>query len=93
MKPLEISGTADEFASDSDEVHLVSDKFGQAEELGFRQCDLPIVRKLSAPTKLRVQFRPLLRRVLAVEWILILTTVLSEKGIYDISCRVAPGYK
>jgi hypothetical protein len=56
VKPLEISETADEFASDSDEVHLVSDEFGQAEELGFRQCDLPIMRKLSAPTKLRVQF-------------------------------------
>ena len=40
----------------SDEVHLVVDEFGQAEELGFRQCDLPIVRKLSAQTKLRVQF-------------------------------------
>ena len=25
----------------SDEVHLVVDEFGQAEELGFRQCDLP----------------------------------------------------
>ena len=56
MKLLEISGTADEFASDSDAVHLVADELGQAEELGFRQCDLPIMRKLSAPTKLRVKF-------------------------------------
>ena len=56
MKPLEISETDDELDSDSDEVHLVSDEFGRAEELGFRQCDLPIVRKLSAPTKLSVQF-------------------------------------
>jgi hypothetical protein len=36
VKPLEISRTADEFDSDSDEVHLVSDEFVQAEELGFR---------------------------------------------------------
>ena len=56
VKPLEISSTADAFASDSDEVHLVADEFGQAEELGVRQCDLPIVRKLSALMKLRVQF-------------------------------------
>jgi hypothetical protein len=42
---FEISGTADEFASDSDTVHLVVDELGQAEDLGFRQCDLPIVRK------------------------------------------------
>ena len=56
MKPLEISGTADEFDSDSDEVHLVADEFGQAEELGVRQCDMPTVWKLSAPTKLRVRF-------------------------------------
>ena len=45
MKPLEISETADEFDDDSDEVHLVTDEFGQAEELGVCQCDLPIVRK------------------------------------------------
>ena len=56
MKPLEISRTANDFASDRDEVHLVADEFGHAEELGFRRCDLPIVRKLSALTKLRVQF-------------------------------------
>ena len=56
MKPLEISGIADEFASDNDEVHMVADEFGHAEELGFHQCDLHIVRKLSALTKLRVQF-------------------------------------
>jgi hypothetical protein len=36
VKPLEISGTADEFISGSDEVHLVADEFGHAEELGFR---------------------------------------------------------
>jgi hypothetical protein len=56
VKPLEISGTADEFASDSDAVHLVADELRQSEELGFRQYDLPIVRKLSALTKLRVKF-------------------------------------
>jgi len=50
VKPLEISSTADAFASDSDEVHLVADEFGQAEELGVRQCELPTVRKLSALT-------------------------------------------
>ena len=36
VKPLEISGTGDAFASESDEVHLVPDEFGQAEELGVR---------------------------------------------------------
>jgi hypothetical protein len=93
VKPLEISETADEFASDSDEVHLVSDKFGQTEELGFRQCDLPIVRKLSAPTKLIVRFPTIavLRASCRVD--LILTMVMSVKGINDNSCRVAPGYK
>ena len=55
MKPLEISKTADAFASASDEVHLVTDEFGQAEELGFCQCNLPTMRKLSASTNLRVQ--------------------------------------
>ena len=55
MKPLEIFRTADEFASNSDEVHLVADEFGQAEELGFSQHNLPKVRKLSAPTNLRIQ--------------------------------------
>ena len=55
MKPLEISGTTDEFASGNDEVHLVADEFGHAKELGFRQCDLPIVSKLSASTNLRVR--------------------------------------
>ena len=55
MKPLEISGTAHAFASDSDEVHLVADEFVQAKELGVRRCDLPTVRKLNAPTNLRVQ--------------------------------------
>ena len=52
---MEISGSADGFSSDSDEVHLVADEFCQAEELGVRQCDLPTVRKFSAPTNLRVQ--------------------------------------
>ena len=50
VKPLEISSTADAFASDSDEVHMVADEFGLAEELGVRQCELPTVRKLSALT-------------------------------------------
>ena len=36
VKPLEISGTDDDFASGSDKVHLVADEFGHAEELGFR---------------------------------------------------------
>ena len=49
MKPLEISGTADGFASDSDEVYLVTDKFGQAEELGVRQCDLPKSEEIECP--------------------------------------------
>ena len=56
VKPLETSRTADDFASDSDEVYLVADEFGQAEELGFCQCDLPIMRNLRALKKLRVQF-------------------------------------
>ena len=38
---MEISGIAGAFASDNDEVHLVAGEFGQAEELGVRQCDLP----------------------------------------------------
>ena len=50
VKPLEISSTADAFASDSDKVHLVADEFDQADELGVRQCELPTVRKLSALT-------------------------------------------
>ena len=87
---LETSVIADEFDSDSDGVHLVSDEFGQAEELGFRQCDLPIVRKLSAPTKLRVQFPTVAAPRASCRVDLILTTVMSEKGINDISCRVAP---
>ena len=41
VKPLEISSIADAFCSDSDEVHLVTNKFGHAEDLGARQCDLP----------------------------------------------------
>ena len=36
VKPLEISSTADAFASDNDEVHLIAGEFGQAEELGVR---------------------------------------------------------
>ena len=36
VKPLEISGSADAFASDTDKVHLVAEEFGQAEELGVR---------------------------------------------------------
>ena len=36
VKPLEISIIADAIASDGDEVHLVADEFGHAEELGFR---------------------------------------------------------
>jgi hypothetical protein len=89
VKALEISGTADEFASNSDEVHLVSDEFGHAEELVFRQCDLPIVRKLSSPTKLRVRFLTVAAPRASCRVDLILTTVMSEKGIYDIPCRVA----
>ena len=49
MKPLEISRTADEFSRDSDEVRLVVDEFGQAEELGFRQCDLPKSEEIECP--------------------------------------------
>ena len=49
MKPLEISRTADTFASESDEVHLVADEFGQAEELGFRQCNLPKSEEIECP--------------------------------------------
>ena len=91
MKPLEISSIADAFASDSDEVHLVADEFGQAEELGVRQCDLPKSEEIECPDDFESSmFRPLLRRVPAIEWILILTTVESDKGIYDILCRVAP---
>jgi hypothetical protein len=91
VKPLEISSTADAFASDSDKVHLVTDEFGQAEELGVRQCDLPKSEEIECPDDFESSmFRPLLHRVPAVEWILILTTVKSDKGIYDILCRVAP---
>ena len=39
VKPLEISSTADAFSSGSDEVHLVADEFGQAEELGFESSN------------------------------------------------------
>ena len=34
VKPLKISSTDGTFASDNDEVYLVADKFGHAEELG-----------------------------------------------------------
>ena len=62
VKPLEISGTADAFASDSDEVHLVADEFGQAEELGVRQCDLPKSEEIECPDDFESSmFRPLLR--------------------------------
>ena len=49
VKPLEISSTADALASNSDEVHLVADEFGHAEELGFRQCDLPKSEEIECP--------------------------------------------
>ena len=49
VKPLEISCTTDAIASDSDEVHLVADEFGHAEELGFRQCDLPKSEEIECP--------------------------------------------
>ena len=49
VKPLEISGTAHAFASDSDEVHLVADEFVQAKELGFRQYNLPKSEEIECP--------------------------------------------
>ena len=49
VKPLEISSTADTFASDSDDVHLVANKFGHAEELGVRQCVLPKSEEIECP--------------------------------------------
>jgi hypothetical protein len=48
LKTLKISCSAVEFFSDRDEVVLVIDEIGLTEELGFRQCDFPTVRKLSA---------------------------------------------
>ena len=59
VKPLEISSTADAFASDSDEVHLVADEFGQAKELGVRQCDLPKSEEIECPCEIESSiFRP-----------------------------------
>jgi hypothetical protein len=51
VKPLEISSTADAFASDNDEVHLVADEFAHAEELGVRQCGLPKSEEIECPNK------------------------------------------
>jgi hypothetical protein len=45
VKPLEISGSADEYASDKDAVLLVADEFGLTEELGVHQYDLPSYRE------------------------------------------------
>ena len=49
VKPLEISSTADAIASDNDEFHLVTDKFGHAEELGVHQCVLPKSEEIECP--------------------------------------------
>ena len=49
VKPLEISSIADAFASDSDEVHLVTDEFGQTEELGVRQRDMLKSEEIECP--------------------------------------------
>ena len=49
VKPLEISSTADTFASKSDEVHLVPEEIGHTEELGVHQCDLPKSEEIECP--------------------------------------------
>ena len=46
---MKISSAADTFASDSDEVHLVADEFGHAEELGVHQCDLLKSEEIECP--------------------------------------------
>jgi hypothetical protein len=74
VKPLEISSSADAIASDSDEVHLVTDEFGHAEELGVRQCVLPKSEEIECPDEFESSNSDRCC-VPAVEWILILTTV------------------
>ena len=49
VKTLKISRTTDAIASDSDEVHLVAHEFGNAEELGVRQCKLPKSEEIECP--------------------------------------------
>ena len=90
VKPLEISGSADEFASDRDAVLLVADEFGRTEELGVRQCVLPTVRKLSASTNLRVQIPTVAALSANCRVDPYPDNGHVRRGIYDNSCRVAP---
>jgi hypothetical protein len=90
---LEISCTAVEFVSDRDEVLLVIDEIGLTEELRFRQCDLPTMRKLRAPTNLRVQFLNIDALSASCQVDPYPDNGHVRRGIYDNSCWVAPGYK
>jgi hypothetical protein len=54
VKTLEISCSVVEFFSDRDEVLLVVDEIGLTEELGFCQCDSPIMRKLISRDEFKI---------------------------------------
>ena len=90
MKLLEISGSADEFASDRDAVLLVTDEFGRTEQLGVRRCVLPNVRKLSASMNLGVQIPTVAALCASCRVDSYPDNGHVRRGIYDNSCRVAP---
>ena len=86
MKILEISCNAVEFFSDRDKVLLVVDEIGLTEELGFRRAIcLPCEENESSD---EIVAPTVVVQVPAVEWILILTTVVSEGDL----CLTMYGY-
>ena len=61
VKPLEISCSSVKFFSDRDDDLLVSEEIGLTEELGFRQCELPMSEEHDKPEDFHSsKFRPLL---------------------------------
>ena len=91
MKPLEISYSSVNFFSDRDEDLLVSKGFVLTEELGILQCGLPTSEEHDSPEEFESSnFQSLLCYAPIVPKYLIHLTVISNKGIYVLSCRAAP---
>ena len=89
MKPLEISYSSVNFFSDRDKDLLVSEEFVLTEELGIRQCRLPTSEEHDSLEEFEPHPTVVVLRASCPK-ISTHLTIISDKGIYVLSCRAAP---
>ena len=86
----EISYSSIKFFSDRDKDLLVFEEFVLTEELGIRQCGLPMSEDHDSPEEFDSQISDRCCAMRQLSKTSTHLTVISLKGIYVLSCRAAP---